>query len=214
MRCGLTPIRRWAASPHFKGRVGFPTCQSVQFKTDFPSVLAAASHGADWALEAIYRGMNPGLMCYLRAKEPNEADDLATDIWITVTRHLAEFNCDESGFRAWTFRIAKRRVADHRRKRDRRRTDPLPPEPLAGCSGDDDPAASVIDALDAQGMVIRWVRVLSPAQAEVLLLRVVCGLRVDEVATTVGRSQGAVRVLQHRALKRLGEILAAEGGVR
>jgi RNA polymerase sigma-70 factor, ECF subfamily len=66
-----------------------------------------------------------------------------------------------------------------------------------------DPADEVTDRLSSQAAVDRLVAGLPAAQSEVLLLRVVGGLAVAEVAGIMGRSPGWVRVTQHRALRRL-----------
>jgi RNA polymerase sigma-70 factor (ECF subfamily) len=74
-------------------------------------------------------------------------------------------------------------------------------------SADDDPAAEVIAAAAGDEAVRRIVKLLPKDQAEIVLLRVVAGLPVDEVAAITGRRPGTVRVLQHRALRRLAERL-------
>ena len=72
-----------------------------------------------------------------------------------------------------------------------------------------DPEARALMASDTEVALAHIAR-LAPDQAEVVLLRVVGGFDVDEVAAIVGKKAGAVRVLQHRALKRLSERLASE----
>ena len=62
----------------------------------------------------------------------------------------------------------------------------------------------------AQAAIDALVADLPPDQAEVVLLRVVAGLGVDEVAEIMGKRPGTVRVLQHRALRRLAQIHATE----
>ena len=73
---------------------------------------------------------------------------------------------------------------------------------FAAHAASDDPAAEA-SASDALSVIGR----LPPDQAEVVLLRVVGGLSAEEVGRIVGKNAGAVRVLQHRGLKRLAEIL-------
>ena len=73
-----------------------------------------------------------------------------------------------------------------------------------------DCAEAVLDAVSTE-QAIGLVRRLPPLQAEVVLLRVVAGLSVAEVAQTVGRSPGAVRVAAHRGLKAMSEL--ARGAV-
>jgi RNA polymerase sigma-70 factor (ECF subfamily) len=169
-------------------------------------VVTGSGGGAHWALTELFRANQPSLVRYLRAKEPSVADDLAGEVWIAVSRGLPSFVGDEHAFRRWLFTIARRRVIEHRRRAARRRTDPHGPERFdlpAELRDGGDPAALVVEGLCAQDAVDLLVADLSPDQAEVLLLRVVAGLDVADVASIMKRSPGAVRVLQHRALRRL-----------
>jgi RNA polymerase sigma-70 factor (ECF subfamily) len=169
-------------------------------------VLAAAGQGEHWALTELFRAYQPPLLRYLRAQEPGMADDLAGEVWVAVARQLAQFEGDEAGFRSWLFTIGRFRLIDHRRRNARRRTDPVPQERLDaavehGLGGD--PSWLVLDRLAAQEAIDLLVADLSPEQAEAVLLRVVGGLAVPEVARIMDRSPGAVRVMCHRALRRL-----------
>lgn len=145
------------------------------------------------------------------------ADDLAGEVWVAVARRLAHFAGDESGFRSWLFTIARCRVVEHRRKAARRRTDPAPHERLDGVAERGvglDPAAVVAESLGAQEAIRYLVAELSADQAEAVLLRVVGGFEVSEVARMMDRTPGSVRVLCHRAFRRMaarfGEEVLAE----
>jgi RNA polymerase sigma-70 factor (ECF subfamily) len=176
----------------------------------FDEVLVAARTGAPWALEAIYRDLHPPVLSYLRARAAGEADDLAHDVFLAVARGVPRFQGGEERFRSWVFTIAYRAVGQHRRREGRRRTDPSPSDLVTerGRSGDAEDDAIAGLAHDA---ALARIAGLPPAQAEVLLLRIVADLSVDEVATIVGRKPGAVRALQHRALLRLARELSTEG---
>ena len=144
------------------------------------------------------------LLRYFRAQEPRAADDLASEVWISVARTLSQFRGDEAGFRAWLFTIARRRLIDHRRRWARQRTELLAGDRLDtvdewGLGG---VAVEVVDRLGAQDAVDMLVQ-LSADQAEAVLLRVVGGLSVAETARIMVRPAGAVRVLCHRALRQL-----------
>ena len=172
----------------------------------FPALLADAGRGHDDALTEIFRAYQPRLLRYLRAQEPGMADDLAAEVWLAVARGLDGFSGDEVGFRGWLFTIARNRLIEHRRRQARRRTDPLPAERLDrpiehGPGGD--PAWLVIERLGVQQTIEALIGDLAPEQAEAVLLRVLGGFDVAEVARIMGRSPGNVRVLCHRALKRL-----------
>jgi RNA polymerase sigma-70 factor, ECF subfamily len=176
-------------------------------------LLDAARTGAEWAIAVLYRELNPALLRYLRARAPLEAEDLAAEVWMALAARLSSFEGDEHDLRKLSFTIAHRRLVDHWRRTGRRRrreelTDPTAlPEP-----GEPDTADITIDAHATAAALATVRRHLTPDQADVLLLRVVAGLSVDEVADVLGRRPGAVRVLQHRALKRLAS-LAVTGGV-
>jgi RNA polymerase sigma-70 factor (ECF subfamily) len=97
-------------------------------------------------------------------------------------------------------------LIEHRRKQARRRTDPVEPDRLDGhdpLPGGADPALMVIERLSAQEAVAAIVAGLTPDQAEAMLLRVIGGFGVAEVARIMGRTESSVRVLCHRALRRL-----------
>src|SRR2546430_3860647 len=88
--------------------------------------MAAAKAGSEWALASLYRDVQPPLLGYLRARSPADAEDVASETWLAVTRSLPRFSGDEGGFRAWVFTIARRRLVDLRRVEARRpRTAPI-----------------------------------------------------------------------------------------
>jgi RNA polymerase sigma-70 factor (ECF subfamily) len=180
----------------------------------FQGILTAAQDGGEWAVAILYRWLHPAVVGYLRARAGDDAEDLASETWIAVARGLSNFSGDEPAFRSWVFTIAHRRLIDHHRATARRpRTRTLhategdqhegPIELPAG----DDPAGEVIDAVAGDEAVRRIVALLPRDQAEIVLLRVVAGLPVEDVAAITGRRPGTVRVLQHRALRRLAERL-------
>jgi RNA polymerase sigma-70 factor (ECF subfamily) len=180
---------------------------------DFSSLLAAARQGEQRAITEIYRAYQPRLLRYLRAQESGMADDLAADVWLAVARGLSRFDGDEAGFRGWVFTIARHRVIEHRRRMARRRTELMSHDRLdgpieRGMGGD--PAWLVVEQLGVQETVEMLVAGLAPDQAEAVLLRVLGGFDVSEVARIMGRSPGSVRVLCHRALKRLAAKMSQE----
>lgn len=175
----------------------------------FGGVLAAARAGATWALAALYREFQPAILRYLRAQAPSHAEDLAAEVWLDAAAGLGRFDGDEAGFRRWLFTIAHRRLVDQRRRDARHRS-------LIGAlerSGRPNPMDSEAELLAASGTeaALALIAGLPRDQAEVVLLRVVGGLDANEVAAIVGKTPGAVRVLQHRALKRLAGQLVDEG---
>jgi RNA polymerase sigma-70 factor (ECF subfamily) len=172
----------------------------------FDQVLRAAQAGAPWAVEALYRELHPSVLAFLRHRAPQDAEDLAADVFVDVAEGLGRFQGTEANFRSWVFTIAYRRLADLRRRRARRRTDPSPMEMIGDHVPMGDAEHDVMQTIGTSSALAR-IATLPAAQAEVVMLRVVADLSVDDVAKIVGRRPGAVRALQHRALQRLAREL-------
>jgi RNA polymerase sigma-70 factor (ECF subfamily) len=175
--------------------------------TEFGEVLAAAQEGAQWAVAVLWRELHPRLLRFLRGLDPVAAEDVEADTWLAAARDLATFSGDAQQFRAWMFAIARNRLVDWRRRELRRRSIAVTPEVFVDQPADDDPASAALDQVRADAAVAQVRALLPRDQAEVILLRVLGGLAVAEVATIVGKRPGTVRVLQHRGLRRLAEHL-------
>ncbi|MEO7556896.1 MAG: RNA polymerase sigma factor [Acidimicrobiales bacterium] len=176
----------------------------------FPGILAAAQTGAEWAVTALYQEYDPALVRYLRARAGQDGEDVAAETWLDAARNLAGFSGDEERFRRWLYTIANRRVTDWLRRGSRRPVAFSSQETLATQIDGGDTAELALGRLDADDIARRIATVLPPAQAEIVLLRVVVGLTVDEVAEVTGRRPGTVRVMAHRALRRLAQELSED----
>lgn len=174
----------------------------------FDLVLAAAQAGAEWAFGVLYDEYNPRLLRYFAARAPRMAEDLAADTWLGAATGLPSFEGDVQRFRSWLFTIAHRRLVDH--WRDQSATVAESGFAETSAEMDESPEETVIGAVSAQGAARKIASVLSPEQAEVVLLRVVGGLEVDQVAEILGKRPGTIRVLQHRALRKLVEEISLE----
>ena len=180
---------------------------------EFADVLSAAQAGAEWAVAYLYDALQPPLIRYLMWQEPQAADDLAGDTWLAVAERIGTFEGGERAFRAWVFSIARRRLADHRRRGARRRTVAVSEEVFASIADGCDPAEIAVEDLSSEEALARLTATLPPSQAEVVVLRVVGGLSVEETARVVAKRPGTVRVLQHRALRRLARELGQQSTV-
>jgi RNA polymerase sigma-70 factor, ECF subfamily len=154
-------------------------------------------------LELVYQRISPRLHGYVRRAEPSDADDICADVWLAVVRYLPMFRGDADGLEALVFTIARRRIIDHRRRRSRRRTDVVDTHSLVERPGSDETELTALNELRSRAALVELARRLPVAQVDVVVLRVMHGLPVECVATILGRSPGAVRLLQHRALQRL-----------
>lgn len=173
----------------------------------FEILIEGARAGDDRAVAYLYDQIQPALLRYLRWQEASVAEDLASEVWLAVAEGLRRFEGDEAAFKGWIFTIARRRLADHRRRAARRNIRALPTGALSPVIADDDPADLVTSRMSAQDAIAALTLALPREQAEIVLLRVVAGLPVEEVARVVGKKAATVRVIQHRALRRLASQL-------
>lgn len=175
----------------------------------FPSVLDAARARAPWAFERLYSDLAPPVAGYLRVQGASEPEDVTSEVFLGVFTGLESFDGTEAQFRSWVFTIAHRKLIDERRRLARRRWSP------AGDLGAFDQTGGDVeaDAFDVLGSqrVVEWCAGLSADQRDVLVLRVVGDLTVEQVAEIVGKSTGAVKALQRRALTALRQQLEKEG---
>jgi RNA polymerase sigma-70 factor (ECF subfamily) len=177
------------------------------FGPRFAEVLESARAGDDASFAVLWRDLNPALVRYLRVIAPHDADDLASETWATVSAALDRFTGDETAFRGWVFVTARRRAVDHFRRERRRPATPVDPEQLhEALVAVRTPSDDVLDALGTEE-ALAIVATLPPDQAEVVALRTIAGLDVDQVAEVIGKRPGAVRVLAHRGLKNLAKKL-------
>lgn len=181
---------------------------------DFNTVLAAARDGEGWALAELYRALYPRIVRYVGAVEPAEAEDVACEAWLDVVRGLGRFHGDEPGLRALSFTIARRRLLDLRRQRARRRTQPQDQRALMQAGPIGNVEEEALTSLGTDWAVHLITSSLSSEQADVVLLRVIGDLEVEAVAKIVGKRPGTIRVLQHRALRRLALVLERKGVTR
>jgi RNA polymerase sigma-70 factor (ECF subfamily) len=167
----------------------------------FDSTLAAARTGAEWAWTSLYRDIAPSLLRYLRARGAEDPENTLGEIFVKLVTGLPSFRGSESDFRAWVFTIARNRLVDEARVRLRRPpTSVLPDEPRRPVAGHaDDPADMPVMSPDLK----RVLDHLTPEQRDVLFLRVLAGLSLDETAQVMGKTTASVKRLQARGLSSL-----------
>jgi RNA polymerase sigma factor (sigma-70 family) len=165
------------------------------------NLVAEARRGSISAFDDIYRQLAGQVSSYLRWHRASDPDGVTNDVFAQVHRNLPKFDGDEQGFRSWVFTIAHHRMIDDRRRASRqpRLQRDVDVEDHMGRGDVEDDALAVL----AHDGVRELLTVLSRDQRDVVLLRVIADLSVEEVARTLDKREGAIKALQHRALAAL-----------
>jgi RNA polymerase sigma-70 factor (ECF subfamily) len=163
-------------------------------------VVADARRGDAAALTALYEHFKQDVFrfIYYRTNDVEVAADLTGDVFEKMLKALPAYQ-PRRPFAAWLFQIARNRVIDHWRRQQAHQDVPLD-ERLP--SADVSPEQMVEQQLTVERLV-RALPYLTVDQRDVLILRYVVGMRIRSVATTMKKSEGAVRMLQQRALEAL-----------
>jgi RNA polymerase sigma factor (sigma-70 family) len=159
-----------------------------------------AREGCPVSFERIYKLLAGQVASYLRWHRATDPDGLTNDVFVQVHRNLPTFEGDDKRFRAWLFTIAHHRMIDDRRHANRQPRVQGEVSEEAVVHGDVEEDALAVLAHDE---VRTLVAVLSPDQRDVVLLRIVADLSVEDVARLLHKREGAVKALQHRALAAL-----------
>ncbi len=170
---------------------------------DPDSADVAAAQRDRAAFDVLYRRYLDRVYGYAfyQLRDHHDAEDATERTFLAALHALPEFRDEGATFRAWLFRIAHNTIVNARRSRFRRRTEPLP-EGLERTAPNADPAGLVLEA-DELRRVLRAVAELPDDRRQVVLLRFVDGLSSREIGQVMDRSEGAARVLLHRALRDL-----------
>jgi RNA polymerase sigma-70 factor, ECF subfamily len=168
--------------------------------------VAAARDGDDDAFRTVYRCVHPPLLRYLRTLIGGDAEDVASETWLQITRDLRTFSGGGDAFRGWAATIGRHRALDHIRYHQRRAAVVVSTEEFAERTARDDTSVDAVDALGNE-RALSFIRLLPPDQAEAVLLRVVMGLDAKTAAHVLGKRAGAVRTASYRGLRRLAALM-------
>jgi len=172
------------------------------------SLLAArARQGDKEAFGDLYELYLTEMYSYVfyRVNNGLDAEDLTEQVFLKAWKSLSAFQ-GKTSFRSWIYRIAYGTVIDHYRTRKQvveldEKNSPEIEGPL--------PEEQLINQEKAD-LMAGAIQKLAPLQQHVLILRFINGFSTEETADIVDRSAGAVRVIQHRALKAMQALLLKE----
>jgi RNA polymerase sigma-70 factor (ECF subfamily) len=165
-------------------------------------LVERAQQGDRDALEELYLIHFDRIYGYLHMSVGNrhDAEDLTTQTFVKMLESIGRFKWQSAPFSAWLFRIAHNLAMDHFRARRRWVPEEEVPEP----QGSEEPSAEAMamHSIGRQSMM-KLIETLSPEQQQVLTLKFVFNFPNADVATILGKTEGAIKSLQHRALASL-----------
>ncbi len=182
--------------------------------TQILAVIPACQCGDCAAIESLYDLYADRLYRYLLARigDPEVAADLTAELFVRVIKKVPGFRLNSqrpaASFSAWLYRIAANLAADHGRQQARRRETSLD-EQLSLLAKEPCPEYSA-EQHEVGRRLARALETLSEDQRLVIVGKFGEEMSNMQIAEWLGKTEGAVKALQHRALRALGKLLRAE----
>jgi RNA polymerase sigma-70 factor, ECF subfamily len=186
------------------------TAQKTATGAEIRKLVERAQAGQREALEELYLIHFDRIYSYLHMTVGNrhDAEDLTTQTFLRMLESIGRFRFQTAPFSAWLFRIAHNLSMDHFRANRRWQPEEEVPEPA-----DSEERSAEDEAFQSIGRksMLELIDTLSHEQQQVLTLKFVFNFSNREAATVLGKTEGAVKSLQHRALVSLQKQLASGG---
>jgi len=152
----------------------------------------------DYYLPAIYR------FILLKVAQREEAEDLTHQVFLKAWQNISDFSVKGFPFSSWLYRIARNLVIDHYRK--------IKPvinidEKLVSEKLIFRPALSELDDKQDVSRIMTALKQLQEIEQDVVIMRFIEDLSIKEISTTINKSEGAIKLIQHRAIKKIKIIL-------
>jgi RNA polymerase sigma-70 factor, ECF subfamily len=177
--------------------------------TDEARLIERARASDKAAISELYRAHVQSIYkyIYLRVSDAHMAEDLTSEVFLHALESLSTFECRGIPFSAWLFRMARDRLVDHYRRQSRRPDCSALTEDLA-C--EDDEPHDIAVRLQEEAQVRTALQALTEDQRLVLVLRFMEHESLADIGSRLGKTEGAVKSLQHRALAALNRAMGGE----
>ena len=172
----------------------------------FGPMMTAAKAGDGRAFEALYRWLAPEITRFATVRGAEDPEGITNEVFLRAFQRLGRFNGRRDAFRAWLFAICRNLLIDAHRAGTRRpdvHSNQVPEGSVVGAD------VEALDVLSVQ-RVTRLLGSLSDDQRDVILLRMVADLSLQQVSLIVDKPVTAVKALQRRGLRRLQNELLSE----
>lgn len=182
--------------------------RNQRFVSDTPlekAVFEAAQQGDnhsfgklyDYHFDAIFR------FIYYRTNHQQTAEDLTEEVFLKAYRSLATLKGGTGTLRGWLYSIARNTIIDHYRKAK----ETINLDALEELPSYEDSVVDRLEASDDTVALLETLKKLSSEQQTILKLRFFENLSITEIATTLNKSEGNIRIIQHRGLQQLKKLL-------
>jgi RNA polymerase sigma-70 factor, ECF subfamily len=177
---------------------------------DEQSLIRRAQQLDQAALTQIYEENFDRIYRYIALKigDRTEAEDLTQQVFLNALQSISSYKSKGLPLSSWLYRIAHNQIVDHFRKVTRKTTVPLD-ESLPIPDTDPSPQNEIEMKFEMEAVALA-AKKLTPAQQEVIGLRFASELSITECAKAMGKSEGAIKALQHSAIAALRKILSPE----
>lgn len=166
-------------------------------------LVQKARDGDHDAWASLYLGVYPRLRAYAAARTgPGAVEDLVNETMARAVAGIDKFTWEPTGFDAWIFGIMRNVCLEHVRRTQRRRRDAAATAIFDGVH----PGEAIELAEDHEAVRAAFAK-LSHRDREILELRLISGLSVEQAAKVLGKRSGAVRTAQSRALANLRQLM-------
>lgn len=180
--------------------------QTSEVNDRIEGLVSRAQNGEKDAFTLLYKEYVTPIYryIYLRVGRSDQTEDLTQEVFLRVIKHIGSYRYKGKSFKTWLFRIAHNVVIDHYRKTKKSKVIPLI-ESITDIT-DEDPVATVEQRMEMLG-VKQAIDNLPPRQKEVISLRFVSELSIDETARAIGKTKGNVKKLQYEAIIKLRKLM-------
>lgn len=184
----------------------------MQPLTDERQLIAQARQGDKAAVSALYEAYARPIYRYISYRVASDlvAEDLTSEVFVRMVQGLPGYEDSGAPFGAWLYRIAATRIADFYRQKHRMTAEPISDEQ----PGDDTDPLNTLARQEEREQLRKALQALPEDYQTLLILRFMQQLPHTDVAAVLNKSEAAIRVMQHRALKALAEQLGQSGKAR
>jgi RNA polymerase sigma-70 factor, ECF subfamily len=181
----------------------------ARYLTSLEELAGRVAGGERDAFAGIYEALLDPIYRYLywNVGSREEAEDLAEEVFLKCLVNIGRFNPKRGPFKAWAFRIAHNVMVDQQRRKGRRGEEELADDLENGTA----PHPETLEERERAGALRASLTELPEMQRQVIVMKYFAEMSNSEAAAALGRSEGAVNALQHRALRRLGKKLEEAG---